>query len=89
MPSSTPPDAEPSADRLLRLDRIEGEQAIVELPGGTLLELPAVLLPPGAREGSLLALVLAPTATRAAEDEAAARLARLKARSAPKKVLDL
>lgn len=39
---------------MLIIDRIEGDTAVCETEEGKMVELPRSLLPPGAREGSVL-----------------------------------
>lgn len=74
--------------RSLTLDRIEGDRAVLEL-GGETVNIPAALLPDGAREGARLLLTLDPAGTADALAEAEARLARLKARAVPGGSIDL
>jgi hypothetical protein len=62
------------------IDRFESDLAVLEC-GGSTWNVPRALLPPGAAEGDVLQLVVDADATRAARDDAAARLARLKART--------
>ncbi len=62
------------------IDRFEGDRAVLEI-AGALTDVPRDLLPEGAREGDVLRFVADPDATRAALDDAAARLARLKAKT--------
>ena len=62
------------------IDRFEGDLAVLEC-GGSTWNVPRAVLPPDASEGDVLGLVIDPDATRAARDDAAARLARLKART--------
>lgn len=61
---------------MIVVDRIEGEQAVLEV-GGRLVDVPLSELPPGVKEGDRLTFQLAPVDLSAAED----RLARLKART--------
>lgn len=82
------------AERRLVVDRFEGDLAVVEVDGGEVVDLPRWLLPPGAREGDVVrlrttaaeegrrevTLLLDADATRAARDDAARRLERLRAR---------
>lgn len=88
MPSSTPPES-PSPPPALSVDRIEGDRAILDAGPHGMIEVPAALLPAGAGEGSVLCLALLPEARQAALSDAEARLARLKARSPAKKIIDL
>ena len=60
------------------VDRIEGGIAVLDVEG-TLVELPAAALPPGATEGSNLGLVLVPDDSL--REEGLLRLQRLKKRS--------
>jgi hypothetical protein len=62
---------------MIVVDRIEGEFAVVEI-GGAKVDVPLADLPPGVREGDRLAFTVLPPSP---DDEAAARLARLKART--------
>lgn len=64
---------------MIVLDRIEGGRAIFVVEGGQ-FELPAALLPAGAKEGDVFQLVRDESATIAQKNEAEARLARLRAR---------
>lgn len=66
---------------MIRVDRIEGQLAVLELDSRT-VELPLELLPPGTREGSVLKLVLDVDSESAQRDRAQARLERLAAKSA-------
>lgn len=47
----------------LTVDRFEGNFAVVELPDGKLVNFPKESLPPNAREGSILSLVVNESAT--------------------------
>jgi hypothetical protein len=60
---------------MIVIDRIEGEVAVVELAGST-VDVPLSELPPGVKEGDRLGFVLLAPAP---DDDAAARLARLRA----------
>ncbi len=62
------------------IDRFESDLAVLEC-GGSTWNVPRALLPPDAAEGDVLRFVVDADATRAARDDAAARLARLKART--------
>lgn len=64
---------------MITVDRIEGNRAILVL-GAELVEVPVALLPAGAGEGSVLALVLDGDAERSARQAAADRLKRLQGR---------
>jgi hypothetical protein len=80
--------------RRLVVDRIEGEFVVVELPAGGTIDLPAWLLPAGVREGDVLRATatgedrterritfrIDAEATRAAREEVAATLERLRRR---------
>lgn len=65
---------------MIRVDRIEGQVAVVELDSRT-IDLPLALLPPGTKEGSLLKLVLDVDSEAAQRARAQARLDRLAAQS--------
>lgn len=71
------------------VDRIEGPLAIVEI-AGALIPVPVLLLPPDAREGSVLAFVIAeaPSEAKILED-GMARLRRLALRGPPGDDIDL
>lgn len=58
---------------MLIIDRFENGYALIETPGG-LISLPAAELPPEAREGDVLRIVVDPDATRAREAEMRKRL---------------
>ena len=60
------------------VDRFEGEWAVVQVDGGSSVDLPVSVLPEGTREGDVLVLRVDPEATRAARDEARALLDRLR-----------
>lgn len=45
------------------LDRMEGDMAVLELDNGALVQVPAELLPAGAKEGDCLRLVVDTDAT--------------------------
>lgn len=60
----------------LTIDRIEGEWAVCEYEQGKTLDLPAALLPEGAREGDVLRLVV----DREGTDERKARAEELRNR---------
>ncbi len=62
------------------IDRFEGDVAVLEI-AGALTSVPRALLPEGAREGDVMRLVADPAATASALEDAAARLARLKAKT--------
>lgn len=75
------------------VDRLEGEVAVVEIDGGT-VDVPVAELPAGVAEGTRLVLdcgtwSLAPAPAEPAVDAAAARLARLKARTPQSGDIDL
>jgi len=90
------PDAAVAATPVRRMvvDRWEGDVAVVELEDGAVLDLPRWLLPPGAREGHVVAvesgvdhdgarkvtLRIDADATRVARDEVEAIRDRLRAR---------
>ena len=38
------------------IDRFEGDYAVVELPDGTMVDMPISLIPEGAREGDVLVI---------------------------------
>jgi hypothetical protein len=59
---------------MIVVDRIEGEVAVVEIAGVT-TDIPLSELPPGVKEGDQLVFSVVP---RSAEDEAKARLERLR-----------
>lgn len=60
------------------VDRFEGEWAVVQVDGGSPVDLPVSILPEGTREGDVVVLRLDPEAGRAARAEAAALLERLR-----------
>ncbi len=62
------------------VDRIEGDRAVLEIDG-RMVDVPLGLLPEGATEGSVLQFGLTGPAAAEVTDEAAARLARLRART--------
>lgn len=61
---------------MIVVDRIEGDVAVLEIAGAR-VDVPVSVLPEGTREGDVLTFVRAPGDTA----DAAARLARLKART--------
>jgi hypothetical protein len=65
---------------MIRVDRIEGQVAVVELDSHT-IDLPLALLPPGTKEGSVLKLVLDVDSETARRARAQARQDRLAAQS--------
>lgn len=67
------------ASPTIMVDRLEDDVAVLEIAGEP-VTVPRVLLPPGAVEGALLSFTLAEGAA-AVLDDAAARLARLRART--------
>lgn len=62
---------------MIVVDRIEDDTAVLEIAGRT-VDVPLAELPPGVKEGDRLAFVVAPPTDT---DDAAARLARLRART--------
>lgn len=64
---------------MIVLDRVEGGRAVLVVDGER-VDVPASVLPAGAREGDVLALLRDDDATKSQKDEAEARLARLRAR---------
>ncbi len=64
---------------MIILDRVEGPMAVLEIDGEH-YEFPAAALPEGASEGDVLTLQADPDARAKIEDEARARLERLKKR---------
>lgn len=61
---------------MIVVDRIEGDQAVLDV-GGRTVDVPLSELPPDVREGTRLTFVVAPVDTSAAD----ARLARLRAKT--------
>jgi hypothetical protein len=61
---------------MIVVDRIEGDQAVLDV-GGRTVDVPLAVLPEGVREGDRLTFVVAPADT----SEADARLARLRAKT--------
>jgi hypothetical protein len=64
---------------MIVIDRIEGELAVLEIAGAS-YDIPVSALPAGATEGSVLRLELDPDAQGDIEEQARARLERLKKR---------
>lgn len=62
-----------SGDRRLVVDRFEGDVAVVELDDGATADLPRWILPPDAREGSVLLLRAGAGAVHIALDAEATR----------------
>ena len=65
---------------MIVVDRVEGTRAVLEMDG-ELVDVPLSALPPGVKEGAVLAVSMGAADPAAA----AARLARLKARTPPGK----
>ena len=57
----------PGAEHRLIVDRVEGDLVVVELEDGRTLDLPRWMLPPGLREGDVIA-------ARVAQDDGGSRL---------------
>lgn len=65
---------------MIRVDRIEGDVAVVEIDGQC-VDVSVRLLPPGTTEGATLRLVRDEDATQTARERARARMERLAAQS--------
>lgn len=66
------------------IDSIEEKAASIEIDGGTMIQLPVSLLPPGAKDGDVLRVTIEadPTATKQALDDSAAQVKKVRDASA-------
>ncbi len=67
------------------VDRLEGDQAVIEVTADAFIRLPVSALPPETREGDVLEVAVDPALTMLRRDNARRRLSRLVRRSPAEK----